>query len=42
MYTSDLMNYDRNKEIIKLTEVIKVLVAPDNNIYIGFKCVFYN
>lgn len=42
MYTSDLMNYNRNKNITKLIEVIKVLAALNNNIYIGFKCVFDN
>jgi hypothetical protein len=42
MYTNNLMNYNRYKDILKLTEDIKVLIALNNNIYIGFKCVFDN
>ena len=42
MYTNNLMNYNMYKDILKLTEDIKVLIALNNNIYIGFKCVFDN
>ena len=36
------MNYNSDKNITKLTEVIKVLAVLDIDIYIGFKCVFGN